>query len=126
MIDTIIKVASNLTALDILTILLSLNFLDLCLGLARAFKNKSKILSNTLYSGISKNFVPSLIPYLIFTVGQITRDTLIMSWLAIFIAIILALFSLQSIVANYAVLGFKLPQKLYSLLEDEINHKLDK
>lgn len=122
--DFFLFILFNISAIDMFMVLLCCNILDMCLGISVSIKLKNKLLSNTMRLGIVKNFTPSFLPSIIATTGQFSGNFILMQSISVFLFIVLMLFNLQSIIANYSMLGFKIPKILANIVASEIENKL--
>lgn len=105
-------------------LLMILVVIDTVLGFSQAIRNNKRITSKTLISGVVTNFILTLIPSAIFTIGfRSTANITFLNWLSAGYTIILAYGIIQSIMGNMNLLGIKLPNAIIKWLSDELDDK---
>lgn len=105
-------------------LLMILVVIDTVLGFSQAVKNNKKVTSKTLITGVVTNFILTLIPSAIFSIGfRHTANISFLNWLSAGYTVILAYGIIQSIMGNMNLLGIKLPTVIVKWLADELNDK---
>lgn len=121
-IDQFIKFTGNGT--DQTNVLIVFALLDTMLGISLHLLNKQPLISNKFLSGITRNFVPALLPALLqFLENSQPRTPLSYEYAELFIFVCAGYFLIQSILCNLNGLGTPLPTWLIKLLTNELKEK---
>lgn len=112
------------SGLDQTNLLITFTLLDSVLGLSLHLRNHQPLISNTFLSGVTRNFVPALLPALLQMLHDHLKSTTpAYQYAEFFIFISTGYFLLQSIMANLNGLGTPLPKWLTKWISNELNEK---
>lgn len=121
-IDEFLKFAGN--GIDQTNILITFALLDTILGISLRLLNKQPLISNKFMSGITRNFMPALLPTLLQILEKCNHSAFpSYSYAEFFIFICAAYFLIQSILCNLNGLGTPLPAWLTKWLTNELKEK---
>lgn len=121
-IDEFLKFAGN--GIDQTNILITFALLDTVLGISLRLLNKQPLISNKFMSGITRNFMPALLPALLQFLEKCNHAAFpSYSYAEFFIFICAGYFLLQSIICNLNGLGTPLPAWLTKWLTNELKEK---
>lgn len=120
--DTIIKIIGS--GIDQTNILLTLAILDTILGISWRLKVGHALISNRFMSGVTRNFVPALLPALLHYMRVLIKSTApVYQYAACLIFLTSTYFLIQSILSNLSELGTPLPNWIIKCIENELNEK---
>ena len=121
-IDVFLKFAGN--GIDQTNVLITFALLDTVLGISLRLLKKQPLISNKFMSGITRNFMPALLPALLQFFEQMHHSTIpCYSYAEFFIFICAGYFLIQSILCNLNGLGTPLPAWLTKWLTTELKEK---
>lgn len=121
-IDQFIEFTGN--GLDQTNVLITFALLDTVLGISLHLLNKQPLISNKFLSGITRNFLPALLPALLqFLENSQTGTPLCYEYAEFFIFVCAGYFLVQSILCNLNGLGTPLPTWLTKWLTNELKEK---
>lgn len=121
-IDQFIEFTGN--GIDQTNVLITFALLDTVLGISLHLLNKKPLISNKFLSGITRNFVPSLLPALLqFLENSQPGTPLCYEYSEFFIFVCAGYFLIQSILCNLSGLGTPLPTWLLKWLTNELKEK---
>lgn len=121
-IDEFLKFAGN--GIDQTNILITFALLDTILGISLHLVNKQPLISNKFMAGITRNFMPALLPALLQLLEKCNHAAIpSYSYAELFIFICAGYFLIQSILCNLNGLGTPLPAWLTKWLMNELKEK---
>lgn len=120
--DSILQIIGN--GIDQTNILLALAILDTILGISWRLKVGHALISNQFMSGVTRNFVPALLPALLHYMHVIINSNApVYQYAACLIFVTSTYFLIQSILSNLSNLGTPLPNWIIKWIENELNEK---
>ena len=121
-IDEFLKFAGN--GIDQTNILITFALLDTVLGISLHLLNKQPLISNKFMAGITRNFIPALLPALLQVLEKCNHAAIpSYSYTQFFIFVCAGYFLIQSILCNLNGLGTPLPAWLSTWLKNELKEK---
>ena len=121
-IDEFLKFAGH--GVDQTNVLITFALLDTVWGISLRLLNKKPLISNKFMSGITRNFVPALLPALLQFLEKWNHAAITSySYAEFFIFICEGYFLIQSILCNLNGLGTPLPAWLSKWLTNELKEK---
>ena len=121
-IDEFLKFAGN--GIDQTNILITFALLDTVLGISLHLLNKQPLISNKFMAGITRNFIPALLPALLQVLEKCNHAAIpSYSYTQFFIFVCAGYFLIQSILCNLNGLGTPLPAWLTKWLTHELKEK---
>lgn len=110
--------------IDQTNILITFALLDTVLGIAVRLQTKKPLISNKFMAGLTRNFIPALLPALLqFMQTEIKSASLSYQYAEFFIFLCTAYFLLQSILSNLNGLGTPLPDFILKMIDNELKEK---
>lgn len=108
-------------------ILIILVLIDTTLGITYAIKAKKKLTSTTMLSGMLRNLILAIMPYLVSAMQKIRpRQDDLYPMLSVLLTLFIGVAIIQSILAYCDLWGIKFPAWLENFIKDEINSKANK
>lgn len=113
--------------IDQTTMLTWLALLDTIFGISHRIKDNIPLLSHNFFSGVIRNFTPTIFPALITMViePKFNRPEEGYTFVSTILFILIGYFLLQSIVANMILCGFILPKKLKRWLGNWTSYEIE-
>lgn len=110
--------------IDQTNILITFALLDTVLGIAVRLQTKKPLISNKFMAGLTRNFIPALLPALLhFMQTEIKSASLVYQYAEVFIFLCTVYFLLQSILSNLNGLGTPLPDFILKMIDNELKEK---
>lgn len=110
--------------IDQTNILITFALLDTVLGIAVHLQTKKPLISNKFMAGLTRNFIPALLPALLqFMQTEIKSASLSYQYAEFFIFLCAVYFLLQSILSNLNGLGTPLPDFILKMIDNELKEK---
>lgn len=110
--------------IDQTNILITFALLDTVLGIAVRLQAKKPLISNKFMAGLTRNFIPALLPALLqFMQTEIKSASLAYQYAEFFIFLCTVYFLLQSILSNLNGLGTPLPDFILKMIDNELKEK---
>lgn len=110
--------------IDQTNILITFALLDTVLGIAVRLQTKKPLISNKFMAGLTRNFIPALLPALLhFMQTEIRSASLSYQYAEFFIFLCTVYFLLQSILSNLNGLGTPLPDFILKMIDNELKEK---
>lgn len=110
--------------IDQTNILITFALLDTVLGIAVRLQAKKPLISNKFMAGLTRNFIPALLPALLqFMQTEIKSTSLAYQYAEFFIFLCTVYFLLQSILSNLNGLGTPLPDFILKMIDNELKEK---
>ena len=110
--------------IDQTNILITFALLDTVLGIAVRLQTKKPLISNKFMAGLTRNFIPALLPALLqFMQTEIKSASLSYQYAEFFIFLCTVYFLLQSILSNLNGLGTPLPDFILKMIDNELKEK---